>query len=261
MYTYLFYFLIYSFLGWLLEVCYAALNTKQFINRGFLNGPYCPIYGVGVMTIMYFVYPFKKNLIFLFILSIVLTSLIELITGFILEKAFHYRWWDYSNVPFNLGGYICLKFSIIWGLACVFVTEIIHPVVNDIINWTPRTIGEIVITIFLILITVDFIVTVKTVLKLNARMKRLQLIADDIHKFSDKIGSKVTTDFLTIHDKAEKLKEVKLKEVREKIFSERISWLERRIITSFPDMKSTRYSNIFKDIRNKVFDRNKKNNL
>ena len=123
--------------------------------------------------------------------------------------------------------------------------------VNDIINWTPRTIGEIVITIFLILITVDFIVTVKTVLKLNARMKRLQLIADDIHKFSDKIGSKVTTDFLTIHDKAEKLKEVKLKEVREKIFSERISWLERRIITSFPDMKSTRYSNIFKDIRNK----------
>lgn len=92
MYTYLFYFLIYSFLGWLLEVCYAALNTKQFINRGFLNGPYCPIYGVGVMTIMYFVYPFKKNLIFLFILSIVLTSLIELITGFILEKAFQYRW-------------------------------------------------------------------------------------------------------------------------------------------------------------------------
>lgn len=250
MYTYLFYFLIYSFLGWILEVCYAALNTKQFINRGFLNGPYCPIYGVGVITIMYFVYPLKQNLLILFLASIIFTSLIELLTGFILEKTFHYRWWDYSNVPFNLGGYICLKFSIIWGLACVFVTEIIHPVVNDLIIWFPKTMGEVISGIFLLLMVIDFVVTVKTVLKLNARMKKLQLIADEIHRFSDKIGNKVSTDFLTIHERVEELKDK-----REKAVSEKISCLEKRIIASFPDMKSTRYNNIFKEFRERIFKR------
>ena len=187
MYVYLCYFLIYSFLGWCVEVCYAALNTKKFINRGFLNGPYCPIYGAGVITIMYFVYPFKNSLIVLFIFSVILTSLIEFLTGFILEKAFHYRWWDYSKEHFNLGGYICLKFSIIWGLACVFVTEIVHPGVRDIVLWIPKSFGEVILGILYLLMMIDFIVTVKTVLKLNARMEKLQMIADDIHKFSDKL--------------------------------------------------------------------------
>lgn len=140
MYVYLCYFLIYSFLGWCIEVCYAALNTKKFINRGFLNGPYCPIYGAGAVAVMHFICPFKKNLLVLFAVSVILTSAIELFTGFGLEKAFHYRWWDYSEVPFNLGGYICLKFSIIWGFACVFVVEIIHPAVKDRVSWIEKRI-------------------------------------------------------------------------------------------------------------------------
>lgn len=249
MYDYLCYFLIYSFLGWCVEVCYAALNTKKFINRGFLNGTYCPIYGAGVITIMYFVYPFKNSLVVLFIFSVILTSLIELLTGFVLEKVFHYRWWDYSKENFNLGGYICLKFSIIWGLACVFVTEIVHPAVRDIILWIPASFGEIIIGVLYLLMGIDFIVTVKTVLKLNARMERLQKIADDIHKFSDRLGNKVSSNFLDVEEKIEKLNSKREKE---------ISWLEKRIIYSFPEMKSTRYNNIFKEIRNKVFEKNKK---
>ena len=249
MYVYLCYFLIYSFLGWCVEVCYAALNTKKFINRGFLNGPYCPIYGAGVITIMYFVYPFKNSLIVLFMFSVILTSLIEFLTGFILEKAFHYRWWDYSKEHFNLGGYICLKFSIIWGLACVFVTEIVHPGVRDIVLWIPKSFGEVILGMLYLLMMIDFIVTVKTVLKLNARMEKLQMIADDIHKFSDKLGNKVSSDFLDVEEKIEKLNSKREKE---------ISWLEKRIIYSFPEMKSTKYNNIFKDIRSKVFEKNKK---
>lgn len=249
MYVYLCYFLIYSFLGWCVEVCYAALNTKKFINRGFLNGPYCPIYGAGVITIMYFVYPFKNSLIVLFMFSVILTSLIEFLTGFILEKAFHYRWWDYSKEHFNLGGYICLKFSIIWGLACVFVTEIVHPGVRDIVLWIPKPFGEVILGILYLLMIIDFVVTVKTVLKLNARMEKLQMIADDIHKFSDKLGNKVSSDFLDVEEKIEKLNSKREKE---------ISWLEKRIIHSFPEMKSTKYNNIFKDIRSKVFEKNKK---
>ncbi len=301
MYVYLCYFLIYSFLGWCIEVCYAALNTKKFINRGFLNGPYCPIYGAGAVAVMYFICPFKKNLLVLFAVSVILTSAIELFTGFGLEKAFHYRWWDYSEVPFNLGGYICLKFSIIWGFACVFVIEIIHPVVKDIVSWVPiiageifvsilfllmaadlivtvKTVlklntrmeklqvladdihkfsdeaGEIFVSILFLLMAADLIVTVKTVLKLNTRMEKLQVLADDIHKFSDEIGSRVSSDFLNIQHKLEELREK-----REKVVSEKISWIEKRIMSSFPDMKSTKYSeNILKDIRTRNFNKNNK---
>ena len=254
MYVYLCYFLIYFFLGWCIEVCYAALNTKKFINRGFLNGPYCPIYGAGAVAVMYFICPFKKNLLVLFAVSVILTSAIELFTGFGLEKAFHYRWWDYSEVPFNLGGYICLKFSIIWGFACVFVVEIIHPVVKDIVSWVPITAGEIFVSILFLLMAADLIVTVKTVLKLNTRMEKLQVLADDIHKFSDEIGSRVSSDFLNIQHKLEELREK-----REKVVSEKISWIEKRIMSSFPDMKSTKYSeNILKDIRTRNFNKNNK---
>ena len=100
----------------------------------------------------------------------------------------------------------------------------------------------------------DLIVTVKTVLKLNTRMEKLQVIADDIHKFSDEVGSRVSSDFLNIQHKLEELREK-----REKVVSEKISWIEKRIMSSFPDMKSTKYSeNILKDIRTRNFNKNNK---
>ncbi|MDU1912122.1 putative ABC transporter permease [Fusobacterium sp.] len=236
MYRYLFYFLIYSFLGWCVEVCYATLNTRKFINRGFLNGPYCPIYGVGIMCIIYFVFPLKNNMFILFIASVILTSVLEFLTGFILEKIFHYRWWDYSNVPFNICGYICLKFSILWGIACVLVVDIIHPVVEGIISWLPLLVGKIILTVAGTFILIDFLVTVKTVLKLNAKLEKLERIAGDIHRFSDKIGGKVSSDFMAAQDKIEELKRK-----REELLKN-IPWLEKRIMKSFPDMKSTKYN-------------------
>lgn len=246
MYRYLFYFLIYAFLGWCVEVCYATLNTRKFINRGFLNGPYCPIYGVGVMTIIYFVFPLRDNMFILFLASMFLTSMLELVTGFVLEKVFHYKWWDYSGVPFNIGGYICLKFSIMWGFACVLVVDIIHPVVEDIISWVPLWAGKIILSVAAVFILIDFIVTVKTVLKLNAKLEKLEKIAADIHKFSDKVGSKVSADFLNA--------EIKVQELRAKReeLLKNIPWLEKRIMKSFPDMKSTKYDeNTFFTIKQK----------
>lgn len=235
MYRYLFYFFIYAFLGWCVEVCYATLNTRKFINRGFLNGPYCPIYGVGVIGIIYFIFPLRNNMFILFIASMVLTSVLELITGVVLEKIFHYRWWNYSNVPFNIGGYICLKFSILWGIACVLVVDIIHPVVEDIISWVPMLAGKIILSVAAILMFIDFIVTVKTVLKLNAKLEKLEKIASDMHKFSDKVGNKVSHDFLNAEKKVEELKR------KHDEMLKNVSWFEKRIIKSFPDMKSTKY--------------------
>ena len=126
-YTVLWYFFLYAFLGWCAEVSYAALRTGRFVNRGFLNGPVCPIYGVGVVIVVGLLTPVKENTLLLFVCSVLLTSALEWVTGFVLERMFHQKWWDYSDLPLNLNGYICPLFSVLWGIACLLVMEINSP--------------------------------------------------------------------------------------------------------------------------------------
>ena len=161
-YLFLWIFFIYSFLGWCLEVCFFALNTGKFVNRGFLNGPVCPIYGFGVVIVVLCLTPLMENTLLLFLGSVLLTSLLELGVGFALEKLFHQRWWDYTNEPFNLGGYICLRFSLAWGLACLLVMEIIHPSVLWLIRHIPHTLGLVLLACFVSVMAVDLTATVRT---------------------------------------------------------------------------------------------------
>ena len=107
-YEVLWIFIVYAVIGWCSEVAYAALDTGKFVNRGFLNGPYCPIYGFGISLVIVVLTPLKENLLILYIGSVILTSVIEYITGYLLEKVFHNKWWDYSNKKWNMDGYICL---------------------------------------------------------------------------------------------------------------------------------------------------------
>ena len=97
-------FFIYSFIGWLWETVYCSLKAKKFVYRGFLVGPYCPIYGFGVLSVLYFVEPFENNLLVLYVGSAVLVTILEYVTSYGLEKLFHASWWDYHDVPFNLNG-------------------------------------------------------------------------------------------------------------------------------------------------------------
>lgn len=144
-------FLIYAFLGWCVEVAYAALETKIFVNRGFLNGPVCPVYGCGILVVIVTLTPLKENFLFLFVGSFFLTSTIEFITGFLLEKLFHNQWWDYSEENFNICGYVCLKFSILWGLGCTLVMDVIHPTIYNVIKIVPK-LPRVIILIILCLI-------------------------------------------------------------------------------------------------------------
>ena len=117
-------FFIYAFLGWCTEVAFAAFKEHRFVNRGFLNGPICPVYGFGVVAVIHFLTPLRSNLLLLYLGSAILVTAIEWLTGFILEKVFHNKWWDYSNMPLNLNGYVCLLFSLIWGVFCVFIVDV-----------------------------------------------------------------------------------------------------------------------------------------
>ena len=184
-------FIIYAFFGWCTEVSYAALDTGKFVNRGFLNGPYCPIYGCGIVIVVTILTPLKENLLLLFVGSVLLTTTLEFLTGYILEKAFHNKWWDYSDKPFNVKGYICLKFSILWGLACTFVMEILHPAIYKLITWIPFLPGDILLIILMGIFAVDCCITVSTILKFNRHLKIMEDLAASIHRLSDEIGENI----------------------------------------------------------------------
>lgn len=200
-------FIIYAFIGWCTEVAYATLDTGKFVNRGFLNGPYCPIYGCGVVIVVAILTPLKDNGIILFAGSFLLTTALEYITGYILEKVFHNKWWDYSDKPFNIKGYICLKFSILWGLACTFIMDAFHPMVYRIITWIPFIPGVIILCILMGVFNVDCCITVSTILKFNKRLKMMDEMAASIHKISDEIGVNIYENVTGVIEKSEEFKE------------------------------------------------------
>lgn len=189
-------FFVYAFLGWCGEVSYAALRTGKFVNRGFLNGPVCPIYGVGAVTVLGALEPLAGNTLLLFLGSVVLTSLLEWLTGFALEKLFHQRWWDYSDEPLNLGGYICLRFSLYWGLACLLVVKILHPAVLWGIRVLPLPLGWVLLWAFAAVMAVDLAATVRTVVRMNRQLRQLDELAGRLREASNELGEKLAVRVL-----------------------------------------------------------------
>ena len=188
LYLTLWIFFVYAFLGWCAEVSYAALHTGRFVNRGFLNGPVCPIYGFGMAAVLWILRPLMGNTVLLFLGSVVLTSLLEWLTGLVLEKLFHQRWWNYSGEPFNLGGYICLRFSLYWGLACLFVVELLHPTVLWLIRLIPHTLGVVLLGLLMAALLVDLAATVSTIARLNRRLYQIDEMAARIREASNDLG-------------------------------------------------------------------------
>lgn len=256
-YELLWIFIIYAFFGWCMEVSYAALNSGKFVNRGFLNGAYCPIYGCGMVIVIAILTPLKDNLLILFIGSFLLTSTLEFITGFVMEKIFHNKWWDYSDLPFNIKGYVCLKFSIYWGLACTFVMDIIHPVIYKFVIGIPHILGIVLIIILMTTFAVDVGITFATIMNFNKHLKVMDEIADNIHKLSDEIGERVYENTTIAVKNTEKIKSTnheKRKELEELYEKYKENMLNRkfgfnRLMKAFPNMKSHDYGEILEKYR------------
>lgn len=206
-YQFIWIFFVYAFLGWCGEVAFAVLKTGKFVNRGFLNGPLCPIYGFGVVIVLLCLTPLKENIALLFVGSVILTSVLEWITGFLLEKFFHERWWDYSEEPFNISGYVCLRFSILWGFACIFVVDILHPSIEFLISVIPRPVGIALLAILGGYLAVDLAATVATITKMNRRLKQIDALAAQLKTVSDEFGEEFSAHVLKAADRGADLKE------------------------------------------------------
>lgn len=190
-------FVIYSFLGWCVEVIYHAVTWGEVTNRGFLNGPVCPVYGFGVVSVFALINMIQPEgtqmsdlLVYLF--GVLLATLIELVAGWLLDLCFHARWWDYSKKPFNFRGYICLEFSLIWGFAILFVVRIFQKYIDKLINGRDNSVfvWTILVTLFVVYF-VDLVVTIAVIRGFNKKLGQLDKLSVDLRIVSDKVSEKL----------------------------------------------------------------------
>ena len=163
-------FVIYSFIGYVIEMVYMGIDCKKITNRGFLCGPVLPIYGIGAIFMIYALTKYKNDILVVFVLSAVICSIIEYITSFILEKVFHNMWWDYYDYKFNINGRVCLLNSILFGIGGVLIVCYVHPFIDKFVYLFSYKTKFILFIIIIILFIADTIYSIIVAYNLRNRL-------------------------------------------------------------------------------------------
>ena len=178
-------FMIYSFIGWILEIIYTYFKEKKIINRGFLIGPYCPIYGTGCILIILLLKRYLSDPIVLFVMAIVICSLLEYITSYVMEKIFKARWWDYSDNKFNINGRICLETLIPFGILGCIIMYVINPIISNLLLIIPPKVLVVLSVFIVILFILDNIISYTIITKLHISTK--DIIMDNTEEITKKV--------------------------------------------------------------------------
>lgn len=208
-YRYFLIFMFYSILGWLMEVTLTFVRNKKFVNRGFLIGPYCPIYGSGVLLIMFILKRYLDRPLGLFCMAVIICSILEYLTSYFMEKIFKARWWDYSNKKFNINGRICLEYAMFFGVGGTIIMYFINPMIINVMNATSSTVIKILAIVLFIIYMVDNIISYIV-----------------MFKFRSTVGN------LTQGDNTEEITKI----IKDKFKS--LSWLNKRLTEAFPNLKA-----------------------
>lgn len=170
--NYALYFIIYSFIGWILEVLSKYIDDKKFVNRGFLLGPICPIYGYGVILIILLIGSKSNDILSIFLKSIFICSILEYFTSYIMEKLFKARWWDYSNNRFNINGRICLETMLPFGIGATIVLCLVHPRVIKLVNLLNPNVKLILAISLITLYLIDNFISMNVMSKIKKQIKK-----------------------------------------------------------------------------------------
>lgn len=152
-------FFVLSVTGWCMEVVWKFIQFRRFINRGFLIGPYCPIYGIGAVLITLLLSRFADTPFALFVMAMIICGVLEYITSYLMEKLFHARWWDYSNAPFNINGRVCAQTLILFGLLGLLLVYTIKPFLFGLFTRIPPSVMHILCTALLIVMLADIVLS------------------------------------------------------------------------------------------------------
>ncbi|MBO4508552.1 MAG: hypothetical protein J5747_07915 [Spirochaetaceae bacterium] len=248
-------FLSYSLIGWFSEVIYCSSIQKRFINRGFLKGPICPVYGFGGLLVMSILEPLSSTWIPLFFLSMLVTSALEYVTSWILEKLFDTKWWDYSHYKFNIKGRVCLLNSTLFGLMGMLASHFVQPLLIKLVTWIQEPLITYIAIGLAIILSVDFIFTVRKLVNFSTYLAKLEEFSETLKTYFVKeawFNSSLSFDEI-LKSLKEQTKQ-KSDEVTANIMKRIESFKNAQkktisFINNFPTMTSKRYKSQLEQLR------------
>ncbi len=272
-------FFFYSAAGWLLESVYCSIGEKKIINRGFLTGPLCPIYGTAAIVMALLIYnPFKDKPLIVFLLGIIFCDIVEYITSYVMEKLFAARWWDYTYELCNINGRICLKHSLYWGVISVIFVKTIHPAVEKLYDKINGDYIYYIFAVVMIIFIIDVTNSVVKALDIRKLQRKLTVMTDTLtaylsdakeavgdkyHVFREGIvkhADKVSDFKLQLEDlydqfeiRFNKIKKSEGKAEKIKSFSSRIFY-NNPLFEKLTKKQLERLKNIVEDIKSNIYD-------
>ena len=270
------FFYIYCVFGWCIESTYVSIKTKKITNRGFMRGPWLPIYGSGAIVMLFCASPVAGNILLTFLFGMVGASILEFFTGMAMEAVFKVRYWDYSNRRFNIMGHVCLGNSIAWGLLTILLTRIVHTPIESLVLSIPRSTLNTIVGIWTVIIAADFALSFKAAIDIRRVLVQLERAKDEMERIQKRLDVliAVTSDGLKdrkdafvdgVKDKAGAVKDgvtdeiadlrVKYEVLREKQFSLRglSDYIQRSVIRGNPTMTSHKFASALDMIKNAVY--------
>lgn len=231
---YFFWFMFYSIAGWIYETLICSLEAKKFINRGFLNGPYCPIYGCGAVLDL-LALGWIENPFLLFLAGALLDCTLEYFTSCVMEDMFHARWWDYSDKKLNINGRVCLLGAVVFGLFSMLLVKYVHPALGGMTAHLSAPVMHLLTALLFVIFVSDCVVTVSGFTGFNEKLKEL---TGALEQTGERVANRIhnSAAFETVTGVYEH-------------FSKRLSLQQRRMLYAFPRLKSVSYNKSLSDLR------------
>lgn len=295
---YIFYnFILYGFFGWVYESILVSVKNKRLVNRGFLNGPIIPLYGAGATIVYVCLHHVQHNYVLVFFGGMLIATVLEYITSFLMEIFFHAKWWDYSKFKFNIKGRICLMASAFWGVLSIVMVSILQPLIEKIILAIPREFGRVNAYILFLLFVVDLCVTIANTVQLDHTLLAMKKIKKDMAEYLEntrwyamKEERKSRLEHITFFEWMEQIKEMyiekkadSMSELNDKEEFERENditeeterrlrgywenyqkhiksrnYVKRRLLKAFPNMKTKNRESEFKELKEKILEKRKR---
>lgn len=185
----LLFFYIYCFIGWCIESTFVSVKQKKFVNRGFMRGPFLPLYGSGAVLMLYVSIPVRNNILMIFLSGCIAATILEYITGVAMEALFKVRYWDYSDQPFNFQGHICLSSSIAWGFLTIALVKFIHAPVEDLVLSLNDSLASIAATALTVIIAADLALSFKAALDIRNMLEKMTKAKEELLKIQTRLDA------------------------------------------------------------------------
>ena len=272
--------MLYSFLGWCGEMIYCSLGQGRLCEkRGFLNGPICPIYGHGALLVLWALDGGCHSPLVTFFGGMLLTTAVEYVTSYLMEKLFHMRWWDYSAHRFQLNGRVCLLNSTLFGLACVALCHAVHPrVMKPLTFLFAHGIAVPLALVLLAVYAADIVLSVRSAIRMGNRLEKLRALQEELQQKLEELKQEQRAVLEERREKWEGAMETRLAELsdRGEAYAQRLArmkaeaqrrmrqlleeqdFFERRLFRSHPTLRSERYSEALEKLRDYLAQRRKK---